>query len=46
LTSHAGAGWALNPWAAVQQAARDALAKLEAGKPAPRDWTANDDAPR
>jgi hypothetical protein len=31
LTSHAGAGWALSPWAAVQQAARDALAKLERG---------------
>jgi len=26
LTSHAGVGWALSPWAAVQQAARDALA--------------------
>src|SRR5262245_35513344 len=46
LTSHAGAGWALSPWAAVQQAARDALAKLEAGnETAPRDWTLKDDAP-
>jgi hypothetical protein len=29
LTAHAGARWALSPWAAVQQAAHDTLAKLE-----------------
>jgi len=39
LTSHAGAAWARSPWEAVQRAAADALHKLEAGKPAPRDWT-------
>ena len=27
LTSHAGVGWARSPWAALQQAARDALYK-------------------
>jgi hypothetical protein len=42
FTSHAGAGWALSPWAAVQQAAHDALAKLE---PAPRDWTETNESP-
>src|SRR5262249_52132877 len=31
FTSHAGAGWGPSPWKAVQQAARDALAKLERG---------------
>ena len=45
LTSHAGAGWALSPWAAVQQAARDALAKPEAGEATPGDWTQTDAAP-
>jgi hypothetical protein len=46
LTSHAGSGWALSPWAAVQQAARDALAKVErGGEAAPRDWTETNDAP-
>jgi hypothetical protein len=43
---HAGAGWAPSPWQAVQQAARDAVTKLETGEAAPRDWTAMDDAPR
>jgi hypothetical protein len=38
LTSHAGAGWALTPWTALQEAARDALAKLErGGEAAPKD---------
>jgi hypothetical protein len=46
LTSHAGAGWALSPWSAVQQAARDAIAKLESGEAAPRDWTETDESPR
>ncbi len=45
LADVACAGWAPNPWAAVQQAARDALAKLESGETAPRDWTLSDDAP-
>ena len=46
LTSHAGGGWALSPWTAVQEAARDALAKLESGADsAPRDWTETNDAP-
>jgi hypothetical protein len=45
FTSHAGAGWALSSWAAVQQAARDALAKLESGEAAPRDWTATNESP-
>jgi len=45
FTSHAGAGWALSPWAAVQQAARDALTKLETGEAAPRDWTETDESP-
>jgi len=46
LTSHAGAGWALSPWAAVQQAARDALTKLEpSGDAGPPDWTETDDSP-
>ena len=46
LTSHAGAGWAPSPWAAVQEAARDALAKLEPnGEAAPRDWTDTDESP-
>jgi hypothetical protein len=49
LTSHAGAGWALSPWAAVQQAARDALAKLDQDdqdEPVPRDRTLTDESPR
>ena len=46
LTSHAGAGWAVGPWAAVQQAARDALAKLEQNEATPRDWTKTDESPR
>jgi hypothetical protein len=37
FTSHAGAGWAPSPWASVQQAARDALAKLEHDEATPRD---------
>ena len=45
FTSHAGAGWALSPWAAVQRAARDAFAKLESGEAAPRDWTLKDESP-
>jgi hypothetical protein len=45
FTSSAGAGWALSPWAAVQQAARDALAKLESSDAAPRDGTETDEAP-
>jgi hypothetical protein len=46
LTSHAGAGWALSSWAAVQLAACDALAKLESGgNTAPRDWTLTDESP-
>ena len=45
LTSHAGSAWALTPWTAVQQAARDALDKLHAGEPRPPDWTATDDSP-
>src|SRR5215470_13069267 len=45
LTSHAGAAWARSPWEAVQKAAGDALHKLEAGEPAPRDWTRTDQSP-
>ena len=45
LTSHAGAAWARSPWEAVQRAAGDALHKLEAGEPAPRDWTRADESP-
>jgi hypothetical protein len=45
LTSHAGAGWAPSPWSAVQQAAGDALYKLESGEAAPRDWTERDESP-
>ena len=45
LTSHAGAGWAPSPWAAVQRAASDALTKLETGEAAPRDWTRQDESP-
>jgi len=46
LTAHAGAAWARSPWQAVQQAASDALRRLEVGEPAPRDWTLTDDSPR
>jgi len=45
LTSHVGAGWAPSPWRAVQQAARDALAKSETGEAAPRDWTQTNESP-
>jgi len=45
LTSHAGGAWARSPWEAVQRAAGDALHKLEAGEPAPRDWTLTDESP-
>ena len=45
LTSHAAAAWARSPWEAVQRAAADALHKLEAGEPAPRDWTRTDESP-
>jgi hypothetical protein len=46
LTAHAGAAWALSPWQAVQQAASDALRRLEVGEPGPHDWTLKDDSPR
>src|SRR5439155_10863048 len=39
LTAHAGSARAPSPWEAVQMAAQDALNKLRAGEPAPRDWT-------
>jgi hypothetical protein len=45
LTSHAGSAWALSPWQAVQRAAGDALDRLAATEPAPRDWTLTDEAP-
>src|SRR5262249_6341348 len=46
LTSSAASAFALSPWAAVQQAARDALAKLQHdGDTAPRDWTLTDESP-
>jgi hypothetical protein len=44
LTSHAGAGWASSPWAAVQQAASGAINKLQAAEPP--NWTSIDDSPR
>ena len=44
-TSHEGAGWALSPWAAMQQAAADSLKQLESGQPARRDWTLKDESP-
>src|SRR5437660_4004482 len=43
LTSHAGSAWALTPWTAVQQAAKNALDKLQARQPPATDWTATDD---
>jgi hypothetical protein len=46
LTSHAGAARARSPWEAVQQAARDALAKLESDEATPTDWTLTDETPR
>jgi len=45
LTLHTGVGWALSPWAAVQQTACDALAKLEHDDVPPRDWTLTDESP-
>ena len=45
LTSHAGSAWALTPWTAVQQAARDALDKLHGVESRPPDWSATDDSP-
>jgi hypothetical protein len=45
LTAHAGSAWAPNPWSAVQRAAADALARLEATDAATRDWTLTDEAP-
>ena len=46
LTSHAGAAWAQSPWAAVQRAAGDALARLATPESQARDWTATDESPR
>ena len=46
LTSHAGSAWAPSPWQAVQQAARDALDKLQSGESPTRDWTTTDESPR
>ena len=46
LTAHAGAAWAPSPWQAVQQAAADALRRLEVGEQAPRDWSLTDNSPR
>jgi hypothetical protein len=45
LTAHAGSARAPSPWQAVQQAARDALDKLQGSEPAPRDWTLIDESP-
>jgi hypothetical protein len=45
LTAHAGSARAPSPWEAVQMAAQDALHKLRAGEPAPRDWTETDESP-
>ena len=45
LTSHARSAWARSPWEAVQMAAQDALNKLGAREPAPRDWTETDESP-
>jgi hypothetical protein len=45
LTSHSGAGWPPNPWQAGQEAARDALGKLETGEATPPDWTETDESP-
>jgi hypothetical protein len=46
FTSHAGSAWAPSPWAAVQQAAADALRKADKPASSPRDWTMLDDSPR
>ncbi len=46
LTAHAGAGWALSPRQAVQQAARDALGKLQHDEATPQYWTLTDESPR
>ena len=46
FTSHAGSAWAPSPWQAVQQAARDALDKLQSGESPRRDWTTTDESPR
>jgi hypothetical protein len=46
LTSYAGSAWAPSPWQAVQQAARDALDKLDNREPPTRDWTTSDESPR
>jgi hypothetical protein len=45
LTSHAGTAWAPTPWRAVQSAAWDAVDRLQASQPAPRDWTMTDESP-
>ena len=45
LTAHAGSARAPSPWEAVQMAAQDALNKVQAGEPAPRDWTGTDESP-
>ena len=45
FTAHAGGAWAPSPWAATQHAAADALNRLQAGEPAPRDWTLRDESP-
>ena len=46
LIPHAGSAWAPSPWQAVQQAARDALDKLQSGESPTRDWTTTDESPR
>ena len=46
LRRYAGAGWVPSSLAAVQAAARDALAKLEpSSEPTSRDWTITDESP-
>jgi hypothetical protein len=46
LTADAGSAWAPSPWAAIQQAARETLAKLKyGGEPASRDWRLTDESP-
>jgi hypothetical protein len=45
-SSHVGSAWAPSPWEAVQRAAADALARLEAPEPTSPDWMATDDAPQ
>jgi len=40
-----GPAQAPTPWRAVQQAARDALTKLESGEATARDWTLTNHAP-